>query len=88
MCAQIQLGTSCLSPRLAATTPRMRYLSIDTQITKPIGSTTIRATVTLSSRSRPPRIRQHTPYSAAVSDRFTAVAAWYRMNGDRLARSV
>jgi hypothetical protein len=43
--------------------------------------------VMLSSRSRPPRIRQHSAYSRPVSDRFTAVAAWYRMNGDRLARS-
>ena len=47
----------------------------------------MRATVTLSSRSRPPRIRQHSAYSAPVSDRFTAVAAWYRMNGERCARS-
>jgi hypothetical protein len=65
----------------------MRYFSIDTQITKPTAITTIRATAMLSSKSRPPRIRQHTPYSAPVSDRFTAVAAWYRMNGDLLARS-
>ncbi len=59
MCAQIQSGTSYLSPRFAAMTPRMRYVSIDTQITKPTGSTTRRATVTLSSRSTPPRIRLH-----------------------------
>jgi hypothetical protein len=65
----------------------MRYLSIDTQITTPTGITTMRATAMLSSRSRPPRIRQHTPYSVPVSDRFTAVAAWYCMNGDRLARN-
>jgi len=65
----------------------MRYLSIDTQMTKPTGSTTTRATVMLSSRSTPPRIRQHSAYSMAVSDRFTAMAAWYRMNGDFLARS-
>jgi hypothetical protein len=65
----------------------MRYLSIDTQTTRPTGSATMRATAALSSRSRPPRIRQHSPYSVAVSDRFTAVAAWYRMNGDLPARS-
>jgi hypothetical protein len=87
MRAQIQLGTSARSPRFAAITPRMRYLSIDTQMTKPPASATTRATVMLSSRSRPPRIRQHSAYSRLVSDRFTAVAAWYRMNGDRLARS-
>src|SRR6266581_335908 len=87
MRAQIQPGTSSFSPRFAAPTPRMRYLSIDTQIATPTGSTMIRATVMLSSSSSPPRIRQHTPYSAPVSDRFAAVAAWYRMNGDFLARS-
>src|SRR6266851_2629532 len=87
MRAQIQPGTSSFSPRFAAPAPRMRYLSIDTQIAAPTGSTTIRATVMLSSSSSPPRIRQHTPYSAPVSDRFAAVAAWYRMNGDFLARS-
>jgi hypothetical protein len=65
----------------------MRCLSIDTQITKPTGSTTMRATARLSSRSRPPRITQHSPYNRPVSDRFTAVAAWYRRNGDLLARN-
>ena len=87
MRAQIQLGTSYRSPRFAAITPRMRYLSIDTQMTKPTQSTTTRATVMLSSRSRPPRIRQHSAYSKPVSDKLTAVAAWNRMNGDLLARS-
>jgi hypothetical protein len=87
MRAQIQLGTSARSPRFAAITPPMRYLSIDTQMTTPPASATTRATGMLSSRSRPPRIRQHSAYSRPVSDRFTAVAAWYRMNGDRLARS-
>jgi hypothetical protein len=52
----------------------MRYRSADAQIARPTGSTTMRATVALSSRSSPPRIRQHNPYSAAVSERFTAVA--------------
>jgi len=87
MRAQIQAGASYSSPRFAAPRPRMRCFSIDTQITKPTGITTMRATVRLSSSSRPPRIRQHSPYSVPVSDRFTAVAAWYRRNGDRLARS-
>ena len=87
MRAQIQSGTSHRSPRFAAMTPRMRYRSIDTQITRPTGIVMIRATVTLSSSSSPPRIRQHSPYSVAVSDRFTAVAAWYRMNGDRRDRT-
>jgi hypothetical protein len=87
MCAQIQSGTSYSSPRLAAPIPRMRYLSIDAQIATATGSATPTATVTLSSISRPPRIRQHTAYSAPVSERFTAAAAWYRRNGERRERN-
>ena len=75
MCAQIQSGISPRSPRLAEIAPRMRYRSIDAQITRPNGSATTRATVMLSSASSPPRIRQHSPYSVAVSARFAAVAA-------------
>lgn len=75
MWAQIQSGASDRSPRFAAIAPLMRYRSADAQIARPTGSTTMRATVALSSMSSPPRMRQHNPYSAAVSDRFTAVAA-------------
>jgi len=64
--------------------PRIRYFSTKSQIPKAIGMTTTSATVRLSSRSRPHRIRQHSAYSSPVSDRFRAIAAWNRRNGDPL----
>jgi hypothetical protein len=63
--------------------PRMRYFSTESQRPTAIGMVTTRAVVRLSSRSRPHRIRQHTAYSIPVSDRFRAIAAWNRRNGDR-----
>jgi len=45
------------------------------QTPNPSGSPTARAAVTLSSSSSAPRIAQHTQYSTAVRDRFSAVAA-------------
>jgi len=62
----------------------MRYFSTESHRPKTIGMTTTRAVVRLSSRSRPHRIRQHSAYSTPVSDRFRAIAAWNRRNGDRL----
>ena len=53
------------------------------QIPAAIGITTASAAVRLSSRSMPHRTRQHTAYSSPVSDRFRAVAAWKRRNGER-----
>ena len=82
MRAQIQAGTSYRSPRFAAPIPRIRYFSTVSQMIKATGIATTSATVTLSSRSRPARIRQHSAYSSPVSDRLRAVAAWNRRNGD------
>ena len=50
-------------------------LLLVSQSTSAIGTATTRATVRLSSRSRPPRIRQHSPYSKPVTVRFSARAA-------------
>ena len=81
-CAQIQAGTSYRSPRLAAPMPRIMYFSTVSQSPRASGMVTTRATVRLSSVSRPPRIRQHNAYSSPVSDRLKAVAAWNRRNAD------
>jgi putative oxygen-independent coproporphyrinogen III oxidase len=81
-CAQIQAGTSYRSPRLAAPMPRIMYFSTVSQSPRASGMVTTRATVRLSSVSRPPRIRQHNAYSSPVNDRLKAVAAWNRRNGD------
>jgi hypothetical protein len=81
--AQIQAGGSYRSPRFAAPTARIRCFSTEIQIARATGMTTTSAAVRLSSRSMPPRIRQHSAYISPVSDRFKAVAAWNRRNGDR-----
>jgi hypothetical protein len=59
------------------------YFSTESQIASATGIATSSATVELSSRSRPARIRQHSAYSSPVSERFRAMAAWNRRNGDR-----
>jgi hypothetical protein len=69
---------------LAAPIPRMRYLVTENQSAKAMGIVTTRAVLRLSSTSTPPKIRQHTAYSSPVSDRFSAMAAWWRVNGDIL----
>jgi hypothetical protein len=60
----------------------MRYFSTESHRPTAIGMVTTRAVVRLSSRSRPHRIRQHSAYSSPVTDRFRAMAAWNRRNGD------
>jgi hypothetical protein len=76
MVAQSQAGTSNRSLRWAALTPRIRYLSMSSHSAHRSARPTTSATVTLSRASRPPRITQHSPYTAAVSDRLSAIPAW------------
>jgi hypothetical protein len=74
--AQSQPGTSNGSPRCAEKTPRIRYLSMISHSATASGSAIVRAVVTLSRASMPPRIAQQNRYRAAVTEMFTARAAW------------